>query len=516
MSTEKTTEKLVLDPVPEGVIPVDEWVPSKKETIVSHMDKMIMIPFDEVFNVSGGAIKRLNNFYVFYKDAYVKQFSVICKYINYFINFYDEDDELMTNYLAIKYLVENKKIANMSRSDFIVQLYEYMVTPSMYAKVKRMVDDNYRIDLAQKKKAGAKYYESLEFTNTHAKLLMVVSIFIRIMIPVVMHYISITKPKTEVSEHLIDYYKPLFDLIERTENINIYAKLFNSINVSVNLEYNKNKVIWDKYEAQSIDTVSTTEDFLHKNIIVDNIFKYVFNESIISFNSVIIKTQLRYASHKDFNMNFKEINTDKDSEGLSYLDKLEMSAIKMDENIILLSEVNINNSIKRIKRDNRIKISKEEIKFYTSNFKVNRISKNLIFYYYSKYFGGFNDLNHINLKQYIKLMILMKRKMEFIGYRYLPQIITANVEGRINSRTIHNAKFIERIENSSIYQNIRNEKFKTINDLDKGDLLINILSTLVNTQFTYVDFDNQELNGKAIEMDLDVLSQEFLDFVNQI
>ena len=44
MSTEKTTEKLVLDPVPEGVIPVDEWVPSKKETIVTHMDKMIMIP----------------------------------------------------------------------------------------------------------------------------------------------------------------------------------------------------------------------------------------------------------------------------------------------------------------------------------------------------------------------------------------------------------------------------------------------------------------------------------------
>lgn len=515
MSTEKTTE-LILDDLPEGVIPVDEWKSSDEDTIVRYKDKVIIIPFDEVFNVSSGGIKRLNNFFVFYKDMYVKSFGDITKYINYFIKFYDEDNELLMNYLGLKYLVENKKIGNLKRSDFIVQLYDYLVTPSMYKKIKNMVEDNYRIDLAQKKKPGAKYYESLEFTNKHAKLLMVISIFIRFMIPITMHYISTTKKKSEVTEHLAEYFRPMFDVVERAEHVNIYAKLFNSINVTVNLQYNRNKVIWDKYEAQSVDTVSTTEELLSRNIIIDNLFKYAFNRSIISFNSVIIKSQLTNSSHKNFNMNYREINQEKDSEGLSYLDKLEMSAIKMDENVILLSQVNIDNSIKRIKRDNRIKISKDEIKFYTKEFKVNHISKNLIFYYYSKYFGGFNDLNHITLKQYIRLMILMKRKLEFSGYRYLNQIITAKVEGRINSRTIHNAKFIEKVENSAIYQNIRNEKFKTINDLGKGDLIINILSTLVNTQFTYIDYDNPDLNGKVIEMDLDVLSQEFLDFVNQI
>ena len=52
--------------------------------------------------------------------------------------------------------------------------------------------------------------------------------------------------------------------------------------------------------------------------------------------------------------------------------------------------------------------------------------------------------------------------------------------------------------------------------MGKGDLIINILSTLINTEFTYVDYDNPELTGEPIEMDLDILSQEFLDFVNQI
>ena len=331
----------------------------------------------------------------------------------------------------------------------------------------------------------------------------------------VMHYISTMKSKSE-NAHLIEYYRPIFDIVEENEHVNLYQKLFNSINVSVQLSYKKNKIIWDKYEAQSVDVISRSEEYLDKNIIVDNVFKYQFDKSIISFNSVIIKTQLKYSSHKNFNMNYKEINQEKDSEGLSYLDKLEMSAVKIDENIILLSKVNIDSTIKRIKRENRIKISKDEIKFYTEQFKVNRISKNLIFYYYSKYFGGYNDLNHITLKQYIKLMILMKRKMEFSGYQYLNQIITANINGKINSRTIHNSKFIEKVETSSVYQNIRNEKFKTINDVGKGDLIINILSTLINTEFTYVDYDNPELTGEPIEMDLDILSQEFLDFVNQI
>ena len=515
---EKATPKsqdVILDPVPEGVIPVDEWVYEPGDEIVTYSAKQIVVPFDEIFNIPS-QVRRLNDFYVVYKDAYVKQFSEITKYINYFIKFYDKDNELLSNLLAIKYILENRNV-KLGRKDFIRLLYNYIVTPTMYDKVMKMVEDNYRIDLTQKKKEGVTYYESLEFTNYHAKLLMLISIFIRIFIPIVTHYISTMKTKAE-NEHLIEYYRPLFDIVEEYGKVNLYQKLFNSINVTAQLSYKRNKTIWDMYEAQSIDVVSRTEEFLNKNIIVDNVYKYVFNKSIIAFNSVIIKTQLGFSNTKNFDMTYREISQDKDSEGLSYLDKLEMSAVKIDENIILLSKVNIDSTIKRIKRENRIKVSKDEVKFYTQHFKskINTISKNLIFYYYSKYFGGYNDLNHITLKQYIKLMILMKRRLEFSGYIYLNQLITAQIEGKINNRTIHNSKFIEKVASSTVYQNIRNEKFKTINDVGKGDLIINILSSLINTSFTYVDYDNQELTGKTIEMDHDILSQEFLDFVNQI
>ena len=203
-----------------------------------------------------------------------------------------------------------------------------------------------------------------------------ISTFIKFMIPLVMHYISVIKGKKEV-RNLIYYYRPLFYLTYEKEHVNLYAKLFHSIGVKANFNESKNPLIWSKYAANSIDTVSYTEELLDKNLIVDNVFKYDFYENIISFNSTILKTQLDYSCIKNFGINMREISTEKDSDGLSYLDKLEMDTIKIDENQILLSHVNIKDTIKRIKKKHMIKISKEEREFYIKNMKINQIGKEL-------------------------------------------------------------------------------------------------------------------------------------------
>lgn len=504
---------LDLLPVKEGVIPVDEWKPTAEdECYIKYVGKTIVIPFNKYINCIKS--NKRNIFYVSHKDSYVKKFAQITHYLNYFIRFYDDDNELILNYLYCKYMLDKNKVSP-NRENMIRWLYEHFVTPTMYKKVKRFVEDNYRIDLAQNKDPSKQYSESLEFTNRHAKLFLVISTFIKMLIPLVMHYISIIAGKPE-AKHLIEYYKPLFEIIERVEHVNLYAKLFHSINVKVNFNESKNKVIWAKYAANSVDTVSYTEELLDKNLIVDNVFKYVFDKSIISFNSVILDTQLDYRCIKNFGINMREISTEKDSDGLSYLDKLEMNTVKIDENIILLSQTNIDDTIKRIRKSIHIKISKDERHFYEDNMRINKISKSLVFYFYSRMFGGFADLNHITQKQYIKLMVLMKFKLLSCGYVYLPRLISANIEGRINSRTIHNSKFLESVETSAAYENIVKEKYATLINSGKGDLIISLLSTLINTQFTYCEYDEPRLLGKVIDMNHVMLSQEFLDFVNII
>lgn len=513
-------KSLVASPVREGVIAVDEWVPEKDDIVITYKGKAMFVAFDKY--IEGLHTDALNTFYVSYKDSYVKRFDKISLYINYFIKFYDPDDELILNYFHCKYIIDAAG-TNPTRKAMIKLIYKNFVTDSMYEKVKKFVDDNYRVDLAQNKEAGKEYSESLEFTNDHAKILMVISTFIKFIIPLVMHYISVVKGKPEVKK-LIEYYKPLFTLTYKKEGVNLFAKLFHTILVKVKFNEQNNSAIWAKYEANSMDAVSYAEDLLKKNLIVDNVFKYNFQHSIISFNSVILKTQLEYCCIKNFGINMQEISTEKDNDGLSYLDKLEMDMSKIDENAILLNKVNIKDTIKRIRHKFRIDISKDEKEFYMEHTDVNKISKTLVFYYYAKIFGGFTPLNHITLKRYMELMILMKRKLESDGYIYIPQLISGNIVGKAINRMGHNSKQLSRIESTPIFQNLVNEKYPSFNipeenikdKKNRRSPIMQQLDRIRSNQFSYVDYDDPENLGKKIRFDYDILDQEYESFINSI
>ena len=109
----------------------------------------------------------------------------------------------------------------------------------------------------------------------------------------------------------------------------------------------------------------------------------------------------------------------------------------------------------------------------------------------------------------------MKKRLQYQGYEYLPQIFSSNIENKLNARTIRNDKFLTKIESASIYQSLVENKYSTLNDINKNDLIITLLSTLLNTTFTFVDYDNPDLLGKPIEVDQDRLSDEFLNLINQ-
>ena len=529
---EKKNKKAEIEilPVREGVTAVDDWHaiyvwdPKHQESVLGGWnipeedqvfkarDKTIIVDFNKYF----GLKPVLNTFHLRFKDSYISKIDLITHYINYFIKFYDPDDELLMNYLYMKYQLDiNPTGKPIGRKEFINMIYTSLITPTIYEKVKKMVEDNYRIDLSQTNTENIKYSESLEFTNDHAKLLLVVSVIIKMLIPLILHYITLYKDRKEIHNFYL-YYKPIFEIIEEEEHVNLYGKLFNSINVKVNLSETKNKLIWDKYEMEQEDTATYTEELLDKNIIVDNVFKYLFIKNIIAFNSVIIDTQLDFFVIKNLNINMREISTEKDSEGLSSLDKLEMNTIKIDESLVVLSKINIKQTIKRIKRQMKIEISKEEINFYKRFLVITDIGRSLVFYFYAKYFDGYRDLKSITKVQYIQLMILMKHALQLRGDIYLPQILSGGISGRINARTIHNSKLLDKITESEVYKNIIKEKYSSLSGMGKSDIIISLLSMLINTQFTSCDYDLQEQLGQDIEVDFDMLSQEFLHFANQI
>ena len=119
----------------------------------------------------------------------------------------------------------------------------------------------------------------------------------------------------------------------------------------------------------------------------------------------------------------------------------------------------------------------------------------------------------------------MKRRLEYNGYIYLPQVISANVLGRAVNRLSHNAKRISRIEETATYQNLQRNKYPSLVDANENNLLdkkkaknliLSPLITIENTAFGFVDYDEPKKLNRVIRCDYDILAQEFMDFINPI
>lgn len=231
---------------------------------------------------------------------------------------------------------------------------------------------------------------------------------------------------------------------------------------------------------------------------------------------MIIESQLGYYNIEPYKFTPVEVNNKKDPEGLSGLDKLEMNAVKIDESLPILSSINIKDVISRIRKSMKIEISDAEFIYYRKHHKINKFQVQLVFYYYAKYFGGYRDLNMLTRKQYFQLLVMLKKRLQYQGLVYLPQILTGNIV-QIKTRLIQNRKFLTKIEHSSVYQALVQEKFSTLGEVNKGNMILGLLSSILNSSFTVVDFNHKDKLGQPIEIsNPDILSDEFLTFLNQI
>lgn len=224
--------------------------------------------------------------------------------------------------------------------------------------------------------------------------------------------------------------------------------------------------------------------------------------------------------------NLAEVTNTKNSDGLSGMDKMEMNLNKIDEGLIILSENNISSGTKKIMKMIDVEIGEDEIDYYRKYHNPNKLQVQLVYSYYAKYFGGYRDLNLINRREYIILLLLLKKKLLIENgysnkingvseYVKLPYILTGNVEAKMNTRIIRNNKFINKIEDNYIFQNLINKKYKYLHQIKK-DYILSLLSTIINTTFTYVTFEDHSMLGKEITYSEDKISDELLFFLNNI
>lgn len=267
----------------KNFVRVDEWKPKQSDIIVQGDGKLMVVPFDKLF--SRPECDALNNFLI-KKDSYVKRIPDLTQYINYFIKFYDDDNELIIAYLKLKSLIDNKR-TKTSIGVFIKYVYNILLSDTIVNKIHKMVEDNYYIDLSSK--TGIKYNESLEFTNEHGKVMMEISTAMKIMVPVVFHYMN-TNNLIKDKDKLFRFYEGLFDLFGK--DIDVYNKLYIFVYSMVNVNFVRNKLIWSQREIFSTNPMTHVDELLKDKIILETMVKYKFDKNVVNFNHVVLRQQL--------------------------------------------------------------------------------------------------------------------------------------------------------------------------------------------------------------------------------
>lgn len=499
-------------------VPVDDWIRKEEDVLVRLESQVFHMDFGKIFNHKD--TPEHVGMFMIKKESYINAFNdKLVKidgvekihrggvhYINYFMKFYDKENELALAYLRLKLLMSEGKI---TEKKLIKMIYNFIFTPTMVEKIERMSEDNWDIVMTPEDVPKKDQNEQLLFNEEHAKKVMSISIGMRLIIPVMMHYLNMIGWKKEMIDK---YYVGLFDLFSG-DDTDIYNKLWITVQSKVHRSryYSSDRRSWIKQEVNGDEPEEKIDSMLWEFVIRENMCKYIFSEKFIHFISVILDRQIGFFVRDNYGHTFVEVNNTKSPEGLSGVDKLEMNSYKLDESLPVISDLNIEQIIKRLSRG--MFSIEDEVKYYLAGHEINHIQTSLIHYHYADMFGGYRDLLMLNHDQYIRLMVILKRKLQHLGFVYMPQILSANVE-RASRRTIRNKKFLAKISESSVYRDLMSSKFSSLNELGKEEYLLKQLSILLRSEFTYVDYDNPDMFGTPMEnINEDLLSDEFINFL---
>lgn len=185
-----------------------------------------------------------------------------------------------------------------------------------------------------------------------------------------------------------------------------------------------------------------------------------------------------------------------------------MNMSKIDEGDTLLAEVNAENIVESVQKDFDVPITEEEIDYYIQNHHPCKEQLRLVYTYYGKIFGNVRDCKLLTRRDYIRLMLILKKKLLFdagmdvtddrvAATTALAYIISGNLEGQSNTRIIRNEKFKSGLENSYQYKELKEEIYNLLEEI-KPEELDSLISLFVNGNYTYCSYEHPELLGQKI------------------
>ena len=516
------------DNKPIWFTPVDEW--DTEENPIPEQDRIfknirgeIILPISEYFCKDGDEEKKSLDYFVMTKKRSYNSDEIrahICRYLNYFEKYYDNDKELLMIMYKIK--ISTDYFNGYSQESFMDDINKYLICNfNLTRKIQRFVDDNYLMSL----RSNNTKTPNLQFENKHAKVLYEISMLMNMYIPLATHYMYIhgISQSAEVQRFMLKLFDMCNDKYSAERNIDIYNKIYEIAESVVNKSKNPDKLLWEKNLIRGYNTTTHTKDSVY-DIILNIMPKYIFIQNVIHFNYYSNRRSLKFkVTNIAYEFPFAKLSSSKrDSDQNSEYDRYEARLNKKNEALALQNKVAAEQTVNKIEALYG-PFSQEEIEHYRKKLTndgapvINALQKQLVNYLYGKEFGDPITLNAIkNQTDYIKLIIAGKRILKRSGMVILPYILSSRVMW-VASRKIVSKKDMIRISNSSLYEQIKN-KYKNPKIEQK---IWEFIGTIISSKFEIIDWDEEkncptEWDGHDVPMIVDIVTEELLFFISII
>lgn len=507
-------------------VPVDEWVPEKEDIIFTPIKGFMTLPIGRIYGDTEPG-KPIDLFYLNTKRSYNNLREHTAHYLNYFEKFYDNDHELWAIYANIKILMDTQSEL-YTRDRFVYDITRMILNPycSIFAKVNQMNEENYCLQLGYRNNKNP----VLQYTDYHAKLMMRISVLMNIVIPLLTHYIYISK-MMDSKDFILNVFTYMLNNL--CDNVNIINKLYETASSNINKNAITNSILWEQQDIRGRSVETHAIDCV-ENIIMQMMPKYVYMYNIIhlNFKSIMRSNNLKVTGIS-YEFTFVKLSSAKrDEDNNSEFDKYESFLAKENEFKYLITKANY----EKIMNDLELiwgPIDPEEIKFYhhelstSENYKtdengnisivqdehscIRETQKNLIFLLFYKYFGSPACLREINYVDYIKLIIIAKKMLLKAGMLIFPYIISGKFE--VSKVKSINIKERSRMESNRLYDQVK-EKYR--HNSHAMDMALELISKILASKFTIIDYENEAINGQPVPMVNDLVIEEVLMYILMI
>ena len=466
------------------------------------------------------------------KKSFINKVNNTLRYINYFIEYFDDDDELMEIYFELMFQIMSKEVS-LDPETFMENLYAFFTTDSMKEKIIRMVEYNTDDTLV---KSDQSYDESIQLTIEHLKAIMAVSCIHKFIIPIVGHYYSMKSRLLEqmgLNEKDLYYYIfasfiPVFD---DYYDISLYDKLYHTATTRVKKTVNQESSMWNRRHRFGTTPTSFTNKLM-RDFLIDISQKAVFSKSAIIFIHVCFDNSIVNELKQPDKYEFTEMKmeaSDSVNETISRFDRWQMDRTFHSQKDRVRAYVSIKDAIRYMgaqvgldfkkmesgSTNSKIQELREEYNYYLEHIQMplNDSQLYIIHLYYSSMIGCTEEAKMLEVSDLIKLIMIMKRDFSSRNYDYLRFFISGKLQ--VGLAHTYNKRKLERLfTNDPSYEDwISQYPDQKAFNIDR---FYKEITPIVSCPIMIVDYEYPEYNGKTYVPEDVLVASELIRFLNSL